>query len=172
MWCSVSCHGIKHNPTPKKNLAGRKHKPPPRNVATDHQQHGMLGCWSALLHLLTAGTNIMDQLNKQMRQTEPTLEDFILWSKDIQNKSGQGIGLDMTKDRAFHSFLAPLQLWWQISGNSCHNNMWSQEKGPHSTSCGPCTLWVGTPRKAWFVLWLVVWGVQSTPKLYKYTSGW
>jgi hypothetical protein len=36
--------------------------------------------------------------------TKPTPEDFILWGKEIQNKSGHSIRLDAMEDRAFGEF--------------------------------------------------------------------
>jgi len=42
--------------------------------------------------------------NKRRRETEPSPEDFILIGKDIQNKSGQPIGLASTEERAFCEF--------------------------------------------------------------------
>ena len=42
--------------------------------------------------------------NKRMRESEPTPEDFILWGKEIQNKSGRSIGSDAMEDRAFCEF--------------------------------------------------------------------
>ncbi len=42
--------------------------------------------------------------NKQMCVTKPTPEDFILWGKEIQNKSVRSIGSDAMEDRAFCEF--------------------------------------------------------------------
>ena len=42
--------------------------------------------------------------NKRMRESEPTPEAFILWGKEIQNKSRHSIGSDAMEDRAFREF--------------------------------------------------------------------
>jgi hypothetical protein len=42
--------------------------------------------------------------NKQKRVMEPTPEEFILWGKEIHNKSRCSIGSDTMEDRAFHEF--------------------------------------------------------------------
>jgi len=54
--------------------------------------------------------------NKQMRETEPTPEAFILWGKEIQNKSGRSIGSDAMEDRAFHEFFGTVsKIWGNLS---------------------------------------------------------
>jgi hypothetical protein len=42
--------------------------------------------------------------NKRRHETELLPEDFILIGKDIQNRSGQSIGLLLTEDQAFREF--------------------------------------------------------------------
>ena len=58
--------------------------------------------------------------NKQMRETEPTPEAFILWGKEIQNKRGRSIGSDAMEDRAFHEFFGTTatvvsKIWGNLS---------------------------------------------------------
>jgi hypothetical protein len=58
-----------------------------------------------LSSLNTPTYQIMDNANnKRMRESEPTPEAFILWGKEIQNKSGRSIGSDAMEDRAFCEF--------------------------------------------------------------------
>ena len=53
-----------------------------------------------------------------MRETEPTPEAFILWGKEIQNKSGRSIRSDTMKDRAFREFFGTTAtVVWKIWGN-------------------------------------------------------
>ena len=58
--------------------------------------------------------------NKRMRKSEPTPEDFILWGKEIQNKSGRSIGSDAMEARAFHEFFGTpatvvSKIWGKLS---------------------------------------------------------
>ncbi len=55
-----------------------------------------------------------------MRKSEPTPEDFILWGKEIQNKSGRSIGSDTMEDMAFHEFFGTTatvvsKIWGKLS---------------------------------------------------------
>ena len=58
--------------------------------------------------------------NKRMRETKPTPEAFILWGKEIQNKSGRSIGSDAMEDRALHEFFGTTatvvsKIWGNLS---------------------------------------------------------
>ncbi len=74
-----------------------------------------------LSSLNTPTHQIMDNVNnKQMRESEPTPEDFILWGKEIQNKSGRSIGSDAIEDRAFREFFGTTatvvsKIWGKLS---------------------------------------------------------
>ena len=64
---------------------------------------------------------IMDNPNnKQMHETEPTPEAFILWGKEIQNKSRRSIGSDAMEGRAFREFFGTTatvvsKIWGNLS---------------------------------------------------------
>ena len=72
--------------------------------------------------LNTPTHRIMDNnaSNKQMHETEPTPEAFILWGKEIQNKSGRSIGSDAMEDWAFREFFGTTatvvsKIWGNLS---------------------------------------------------------
>ncbi len=61
--------------------------------------------------LNTPTHQIMDNINN---------EAFILWGKEIQNKSGRSIGSDAMEDRAFHEFFGTTatvvsKIWGKLS---------------------------------------------------------
>ena len=75
--------------------------------------------------------------NKRRRGTEPLPEDFLLIGKDIQNKSGRGIGSLLTEERTFREFFGTTKvvvakLWdllsqWQMipEDGTTNHIMWA-----------------------------------------------
>ena len=75
--------------------------------------------------------------NKRRRGTEPSPEDFLLIGKDIQNKSGRGIGSSLTEERTFREFFGTTKvvvakLWdllsqWQMipEDGTTNHIMWA-----------------------------------------------
>ena len=61
--------------------------------------------------------------NKRARDSEPTIEDFYLIGKDLQNRSDHKIGSELSEDRRFHSFFgcwAHIALiFWQMLIKMC-----------------------------------------------------
>jgi hypothetical protein len=75
--------------------------------------------------------------NKRRRGTEPSTEDFLFIGKDIQNKSGRGIGSSLTEERTFREFFGTTKvvmakLWdllsqWQMipEDGTTNHIMWA-----------------------------------------------
>ena len=75
--------------------------------------------------------------NKRRRGTEHSPEDFLLIGKDIQNKSGRGIGSLLTEERTFREFFGTTKvvvakLWdllsqWQmiLEDGTTNHIMWA-----------------------------------------------
>ena len=75
--------------------------------------------------------------NKHKCGTEPLPEDFLLIGKDIQNKSGRGIGSSLTEERTFREFFGTTKvvvakLWdllsqWQMipEDGTTNHIMWA-----------------------------------------------
>jgi hypothetical protein len=75
--------------------------------------------------------------NKRRRGTESSPEDFLLIGKDIQNKSGRGIGSSLTEERTFREYFGTTKvivakLWdllsqWQMipEDGTTNHIMWA-----------------------------------------------